>query len=62
MAKLPEEIVEFFKKHGRKGGKTAAQTMTPEERSERAKKAAAKSGEVRSKKAAAKKRAKNRKG
>jgi hypothetical protein len=56
MAKLPEEILEFFKKHGRKGGQTAAQTMTPEERAKRAKKAAAKSAEVRSKKAAAKKK------
>ena len=57
MAKLPEEILDFFKKHGRKGGKTAAETMTAGERSKRAKKAAAKSAEVRSKKAAAKKKA-----
>lgn len=54
MAKLPKEILEFFKRHGRKGGETAAQTMTPEERAKRAKKAAAKSAEVRSNKAAAK--------
>jgi hypothetical protein len=56
MAKLPEEILDFFKKHGRKGGKTAADSMTAEERSKRAKKAASKSAEVRSKKAAAKKK------
>jgi hypothetical protein len=56
MAKLPTEILDFFKKQGRKGGKAAAQTMSPEERAERARKAAAKSAEVRSKKAAAKKR------
>ena len=57
MAKLPTEVLDFFKKHGKKGGKTAAQSMTPEERSKRAKKAAAKSAEVRSKKAAAKRKA-----
>ena len=39
---------------GRKGGKRRLETMTPEERTEAARKAAAKSAEVRSKKAAAK--------
>jgi hypothetical protein len=62
MAKLPKEILEFFKKHGRKGGKTAAQTMTAGERAERARKAAAKSAEVRSKKAVAKKKARTKGG
>lgn len=40
---------------GRKGGKVAAANMTPEQRTARAKKAAAKSAEVRAKKAAKKK-------
>jgi hypothetical protein len=57
MGKLPPAVLEFFRKQGRKGGKAAAETMTPEERAERARKAAAKSAEVRSKKAAAKKKA-----
>ncbi|HEX3685463.1 MAG TPA: hypothetical protein VHU83_23215 [Bryobacteraceae bacterium] len=61
MAKLPPEILEFFKKQGRKGGKTAAAMSTPEQRAERARKAAAKSAEVRSKKAAAKKKSKPQK-
>lgn len=43
--KLPEEALEFFRKQGAKGGKLggkkAAEQMTPEERTERAKKAAA---------------------
>jgi hypothetical protein len=39
---------------GRKGGKRRLETMTPEERSESARKAAAASAKVRSKKAAAK--------
>ena len=43
-----------------KGGKRSLETMTPEERSKRAKKAAAKSAEVRSKNAAAKKAAQRR--
>jgi hypothetical protein len=57
MGKLPPDVLEFLKKQGRKGGKAAAETMTPEGRSERARKAAAKSAEVRSKKAAAKRKA-----
>jgi hypothetical protein len=62
--KLPAEVLEFFRKQGAKGGKSGGaqggkkslETMTPQERSARAKKAAAKSAEVRSKKAAAKKK------
>ena len=50
-------LASLGKKGGEKGGKRSLETMTPEERSERAKKAAAKSAEVRSKKAAAKKKA-----
>lgn len=46
MAKrLPPEIREFFKKQGAKGGKIGGkrslETMTPEQRSERARKAVA---------------------
>jgi hypothetical protein len=71
--KLPPEVLAFFKQQGSIGGKLggskAWENLTPEERSERAKKAvaareakratkkAAKSAEVRTKKAAAKKRA-----
>ena len=54
------EALEFFKDAGRRGGKIGGkrslETMTPEERTERAKKAAAKSAEVRKKKAAKKTR------
>jgi hypothetical protein len=59
VAKLPADILDFFKKHGKKGGKTAAKSMTAEQRAARARKAAAKSAEVRSKEAAAKKKAKH---
>jgi hypothetical protein len=56
------EMQEFFRKTGSKGGKIggkkAAANMTPEERTARAKKAAAASAKVRSKKAKAKKGAK----
>jgi hypothetical protein len=46
MAKrLPPEILEFFKRQGAKGGKIGGkrslETMTPEQRSERARKAVA---------------------
>ena len=55
---MPKDILEFFKETGRQGGKIGGkrslQTMTPEERTARAKKAAAKSAEVRSKKASKK--------
>jgi hypothetical protein len=41
--RLPPEVLEFFRKQGAKGGKIggkrALQTMTPEERAARAKKA-----------------------
>ena len=51
--KLPEDIAEFFRETGRVGGKTGGkrslETMTPEERSERAKKAAAASAQARKK-------------
>jgi hypothetical protein len=48
---LPKEIAEFFRKTGRMGGKIGGkrslETMTPEERSARAKKAAVASAEAR---------------
>jgi hypothetical protein len=50
-------LASLGKKGGKKGGKRSLETMTAEERIERAQKAAAKSAEVRSKKAAAKKKA-----
>jgi hypothetical protein len=47
--KLPPDVIEFFRKEGAKGGKIGGkiggkrslQTMTPEQRSERARKAVA---------------------
>jgi hypothetical protein len=43
--KLPPEVLEFFRKQGAKGGKIGGkrslETMTPKERSERARKAVA---------------------
>jgi hypothetical protein len=54
-------ISDVMRLMGRKGGKASGKArmvkMTPEQRSEIARKAAAKSAEVRSKKAAAKKKA-----
>jgi hypothetical protein len=47
-------MFEFFKKTGATGGKTAAKNMTQAQRVARAKKAAAASAKVRSKKAAEK--------
>ena len=48
---LPKDIAEFFRKTGRMGGKIGGkrslETMTPEQRSERAKKAAVASAEAR---------------
>jgi hypothetical protein len=38
--KLPPDVLDYFKKEGRRGGKKAAASLTPEERSARAKKAA----------------------
>jgi hypothetical protein len=57
--KLPAEVLEYFRKQGQKGGKLGGkaggkrslETMTPEQRRARAQKAAAKSAEVRTKKA-----------
>jgi hypothetical protein len=51
-------LASLGKKGGKKGGKRSLETMTPEERAARARKAAKKSAEVRSEKAAAKKRKK----
>jgi hypothetical protein len=52
---MPKDILEFFRKTGRKGGKIGGkrslETMTPEQRTARAKKAAAASAKVRAKKA-----------
>ena len=43
--KLPPEVLEYFRQQGAKGGriggKKAAESMTPEQRSERARKAVA---------------------
>jgi hypothetical protein len=43
--KLPPEVLEFFRKQGAKGGKIGGkrslETMTPEQRSERSRKAVA---------------------
>jgi hypothetical protein len=53
-------VSRVMREMGRKGGKRRLETMTPEQRSEVAKKAAAKSAEVRAKKAAAKKASKRK--
>jgi len=37
--KLPEDVRDFFQRHGRIGGKTRAQNLTREERSEGARRA-----------------------
>lgn len=37
--KLPDDVREFFRRQGRIGGKTRAQNLTPEERSEGARRA-----------------------
>jgi hypothetical protein len=54
-AKIPKAALDYFRKVGREGGalggKAAAAAMTPEERTARAKKAAAASAKVRAKKA-----------
>lgn len=62
--KLPSDVLRFFQETGRQGGKIggsiggkrAAESMTPEERSGRARKAAAASARVRSKQAKRSKR------
>jgi hypothetical protein len=56
--KMPKALSDYFRAMGKKGGKRALKTMTPEERSARAKKAAAASAKVRAKKAAAKRKQK----
>lgn len=56
------EVLNFLRKQAAKGGETAAKRMTPAERSERARKAAAASAKVRSAKARAKRAAAKGKG
>jgi len=55
--KLPDDVVAFFKKAGRKGGKLSGaarmEKMTPEQRSAVAKKASAAAAVARSKRKAA---------
>lgn len=55
---VPRLLSKYLGKLGSIGGKRSLETMTPEERTERAKKAAAKSAAVRAKKAAAKRKQK----
>jgi hypothetical protein len=56
MVKMPDDVKRFFREQGKIGGKRSLETMTPEERVERARKAAAASAKVRAKKAAAAKK------
>jgi hypothetical protein len=60
---LPDEVLEFFRAHGARGGKIGGkrslETMTPEQRSQRAHKASKKAAEARVRKAAAVKKASN---
>ena len=64
--KLPDDVLEFFAKHGSKGGKIGGKkrmaALTPEERSALGKKGAAKSVAARAKKKAASNRTNPRKG
>lgn len=53
-----DTLKKAMREMGARGGKRSLETMTPEERADRAKKAAAKSAEIRSKKARAKRKAK----
>ena len=52
---MPRALSDYFRQMGRKGGKRSLKTMTAEERTARAKKAAAASAKVRAKKAAKRK-------
>ena len=54
-----ETLKKAMREMGARGGKRSLETMTPEERADRAKKAAAKSAEVRSKKANLKRKSRN---
>ena len=56
--KYPAEAVEFFKKEGKRGGKKAAEGMTAQERTERARKAGKASAVVRARKSARGRKAK----
>ena len=49
---LSDDALQFFREQGRRGGKLAAENMTPEERVARAKKASLKAAEARQKKTA----------
>jgi hypothetical protein len=57
---LPAEVLEYFRSQGARGGKIGGkrslETMTPEQRSARARKASKKAAEIRTKRAAARKR------
>lgn len=62
--KLPDAVLDYFRKEGARGGKKGGvarmESMTAEERSELARKAAAASAKVRTAKAAKKKTGKTR--
>jgi general stress protein YciG len=60
MVKIPSEVLEFFKKEGRRGGKTSSDSMTIEQRRERARKAGLASGKTRAKNAALVRKAKGK--
>ena len=53
---MPKALADYFRQMGKKGGKRSLKTMTPAERTARAKKAAAASAKVRAKNKAKKKR------
>ncbi len=57
MSELSPEALEYFKSQGQKGGKKSAKSLSEDQRIERARKAAAKSAEVRAEKAASRKKA-----
>lgn len=66
MKKLPPDVLKFFKEQGAKGGriggKRSLETMTPEERAARAKKASKAAAKARKAKAKAKKSGNHLKG